>query len=149
MEIVLLKKCYSCKDKHQKENYWQEVYADSANKAKYIHADSYYDDATYITTICRRNKDHDKVLVDGEEMLRFEIESHLEYKKWRSKLDSLKDEKPNAQCLIYSGQWSAWWRSGKNGYTAEKKEAGIYTVSDAYNAVHHCGIEKRISLHLL
>ena len=147
MEII--KKCFSCRDKNGDSHYSQDVYADNANQAKSVHVSSMYDDATYITTVCKRNSDMDKMLFEGKTEFRYNIVKILLQKEWRESLNRLKCQTPNANCRIWSGQWSAWWRSGNAGYTNNVNEAGIFSVSEAYNAVHHCGIEKKISLQLI
>lgn len=147
MEII--KKCYLCWDKNGDSNYVNEVLAASVNQAKSIHAKSSFDDATYASTTAVRFLPDDIVLFEGKEMRRCKVQSALEYKAWRANLDRLKTEKPNEKCLIYSGQWDAWWRSENAGYTYKRDEAGIYTVLDAYSSVYHCGIEKRIELQVI
>lgn len=48
-------------------------------------------------------------------------------------------------CLIWSGEWQAYWRDGGNGYTKSASAAGWYTISAAYERTRHCGPEKRIA----
>ena len=45
---------------------------------------------------------------------------------------------------IWSRQWGAYWRSNRAGYTMQRDEAGVYTLSDAFDATSHCGPEKQI-----
>lgn len=45
---------------------------------------------------------------------------------------------------IYSGQWGAFWRENRSGYTFKKEEAGVYSIEDAFDATCHCGPEKFI-----
>lgn len=58
------------------------------------------------------------------------------------------NQNKNLEVLIWSSQHKAYWRAGRNGYTHNIKEAGIYTLQDAYNATSHCGPEKQISFAL-
>ena len=46
---------------------------------------------------------------------------------------------------IYSGEWKAWWRKNSSGYTYNKEEAGLYSLSEALDNSGHCGPEKKIS----
>jgi len=48
-------------------------------------------------------------------------------------------------CLIWSGEWQAYWRAGGNGYTKSADEAGWYTIAAAYARTKHCGPEKQIA----
>ncbi len=45
---------------------------------------------------------------------------------------------------IYSGEYSAYWRTGNCGYTEDVDQACIYSFNDALNASAGCGEEKRI-----
>lgn len=48
--------------------------------------------------------------------------------------------------IIWSGQWKAWWRVNGSGYTDNIKLAGIWSISEAWKRVNHCGPEKHIVL---
>lgn len=52
------------------------------------------------------------------------------------------------EVLIWSGQWSAYWRPNCAGYAAERDEAGRYTFAEAWASTHHCGPEKAIAFEL-
>jgi len=54
-----------------------------------------------------------------------------------------------ANVYIWSGQWGMYWRPNAAGYTPNKTEAGVYTISDAYEATSHCGWEKRIAYEVV
>ncbi len=45
---------------------------------------------------------------------------------------------------IRSGQWGAWWRPNRMGYTDRIELAGLYTLIEAWEATCHCGPEKEI-----
>ena len=64
-------------------------------------------------------------------------------------LTDLKEKYPDKLCRIWSGQWSSWWLPNYQGYTDRLEHAGIYTVSEAYEAIYHCGIEKKVKLQLI
>jgi hypothetical protein len=46
--------------------------------------------------------------------------------------------------LIWSAEHRAWWGPGRCGYTTDPREAGVYTLANAYDATSHCGPEKQI-----
>jgi len=50
---------------------------------------------------------------------------------------------------IYSGQHSAYWRSGRCGYVFEVAGAGVYTLAEAIAATENSGPEKLISFHFV
>lgn len=54
------------------------------------------------------------------------------------------DKHGHKKVYIYSGQWGAYWRSGKAGYSYKKTDAGIYSFLDAFNATSHCDSNKQI-----
>ena len=147
--MELLSKCYKCRDKNSNDNYWHTVYAKNRNKAKAIHVKSMYDDATYITTLCICDKDYDVLLYENKREFRYNILNIIAYKQWRIELNDLKEKYPDKLCRIWSGQWSSWWLSNYQGYTNKLEHAGIYNVSEAYEAIYHCGIEKKIKLQLI
>lgn len=62
-------------------------------------------------------------------------------KRWLSRLGS-------RLVRIYSGQWGAYWRPDRSGYTGFA-ESGVYTFADAFDASGHCGPEKRIIYEFL
>jgi hypothetical protein len=45
---------------------------------------------------------------------------------------------------IYSAEHHCWWRANASGYTTSRREAGVYTLADAYSRTSHCGLEKQI-----
>lgn len=55
-------------------------------------------------------------------------------RKKSARLDKFLEKHANRQVLIFSGQWGAYWRSGRAGYTYKKEDAGIYTFEDAFDA---------------
>jgi hypothetical protein len=48
-------------------------------------------------------------------------------------------------CLIWSGEWQAYWRAGGNGYTKDVAQAGWYTIQAAYARTCHCDPSKQIA----
>lgn len=50
------------------------------------------------------------------------------------------------ECVIWSGEWQAYWRSGCCGYMPDVRDAGVYSLSAAEKATAHCGPEKRIEM---
>lgn len=51
--------------------------------------------------------------------------------------------------LIYSAQWSSFWKTGGAGYTKDPNQAGLYSLADAFARTCHCGPEKEIHYELL
>ena len=50
---------------------------------------------------------------------------------------------------IWSGEWSAYWRSDGSGYTNDVVDAGVYSWDDAWRRTSHCGPEKKIEFRRL
>lgn len=51
--------------------------------------------------------------------------------------------------LVWSAQWGAYWREMRVGYTSDPRQAGIYSLLEAYEATSHCGPEKQIFFEFL
>lgn len=45
---------------------------------------------------------------------------------------------------IYSHEHKAFWGPNRGGYFTNVLQAGVYTLSDAFEVTWHCGPEKRI-----
>jgi hypothetical protein len=120
---------------------------DGPSKARWIYAKKEYYD--FVDVIARRNPDDDTYLFEGEERYMSQIEQIIGLRKWRNDMQEMVNSHPGAKVHIYSGQWGAWWRSNGCGYTDAIELAGIYSIEDAWKRVSHCGLEKRISFHLL
>lgn len=50
----------------------------------------------------------------------------------------------NGHKKVYINSCSGFWRAGRCGYVTEKKHAGVYSLSDAYDAIGHCDDSKGI-----
>lgn len=51
--------------------------------------------------------------------------------------------------LVWSAQWGAYWREMRAGYTSDPRQAGVYSLFEAYEATSHCGPEKQIFFEFL
>jgi hypothetical protein len=49
-----------------------------------------------------------------------------------------------AEYVIWSGEHAAYWRQGRNGYTADLASAGRWSLVEAHRLSDHCGPEKMI-----
>lgn len=97
----------------------------------------------------KRYEEEDLYLFEGYEKSKKDIERELEYRNWYSEMVDMVNNNPNAKVYIYSGQWGAYWGPNYCDYTSYKDKAGIYDIEDAWNAVSHVGLEKRISFELI
>lgn len=129
----------------------QRVYADTAKKAIYKYYKNEYLPESYrmIDIRARRSKGADRYFFEGESIIMGEIERILNRRKWLAEMKYLIDKNPNAKVYIISGQWGAYWRHDRRGYTDDIKEAGIYDINDAWDAVSHAGTEKQISFRII
>lgn len=143
---MIVKKCYRVYHKAYPE-YADEIYADSAGKAKSKFLT--YETFDYLDIVCKRNKQEDIVLRNGKEGKLSELIYEEELSLWRKGIDGMLAAQPNANVRIFSGQWGQYWLSNGQGYTNQRDEAGIYSIQDAYNRIYHCGLEKKIELHLI
>lgn len=146
--MKIIQKCYKVWDIKYPE-YSQEIYAESAGKAKakFLREDS--GESIFLTLECRRNKSADVVKI-GEDTGKLEdLIYRSEWRKWRADIENFGNENKGKECYIYSGQWQSYWRSNGVGYTTQKEYAGTYEVSDAILRVLHCGLEKKIQLQLV
>lgn len=143
-----VKKAWFCRDKEQKSIYWNMLYAETAGKAKSIHCNSCFDDATFLTCIAKRDKMNDLYAFEGREMTLVDIKETIELRNWRAMMQKMVDNHPDAQVRIYSGQWSCYWAPNGEGY-ADKENAGIYDIADAWRRTSHCGLEKKISFEIV
>lgn len=70
-------------------------------------------------------------------------------RRWRiGALEDFLKKHGTRKVLIWSAQWSMYWREGGAGYMNRVSEAGIYTLRDAWNRTCHCGPEKGIHYDL-
>lgn len=129
----------------------QRVYAETAKKAiyKYYQNEFLPEEYRLIDIRARRCKGSDRFLFEGESMVMGEIERILAYRQWHKDMASMLESNPNANVLIWSGEHRAYWRENRCGYTDKKEYAGVYKIEDAWNAVSHVGIEKRILFHIV
>ena len=120
----------------------ESVYAKTAGKAKAKFDNYNYEPFIKIKAI--RDKDHDWVLFEGQKVKRHIADSTLRNRAYRKEIQDFVAKHQGKQVLIFSGQWDSYWRSGGEGYTQKKAEAGVYEINDAWARVSHCGSEKDI-----
>jgi len=58
-------------------------------------------------------------------------------------MERLKSEL-NRRVRIWSGEWLAYWGPNAAGYVEKPKQAGEWTLREAYELTSHCGPEKKI-----
>ncbi|MEM1123486.1 MAG: hypothetical protein AAGJ18_23815 [Bacteroidota bacterium] len=106
-------------------------------------------DCTFLELSAQRRPRNDVYLVGEEEMSKHVLDYRIAHQKWVNKMTDLVDNHGDQKCYIKSGQWHAYWRPNRCGYTEKQSEAGVYTVKEAWAATSHCGLEKKISFELI
>lgn len=153
MEYQKTEKAYSVAHKDEINNDYhpewpgRRVYAETAKKAIQKYWRDIGTDYEYrlIDIRAKRTPGADRYLFEGESMVMGEIERITEYRQWRKDMAEMIEANPTAKVRIWSGQWSMYWRPDRCGYTNKIEEAGLYKIQDAWNAVSHVGIEKKIT----
>lgn len=127
------------------------IYAETTKKAiqKYFKKVAFEYEYKLIDIRAKRQPGADLYLFEGESRVMGEIIRITEYRAWLKKMNDLIDANPNAKVKIWSGEKQAYWRENRCGYTDNSKDAGIYEIKEAWSAVSHVGIEKRISFQIL
>lgn len=131
------------------ESECERIYAETASKAKIKYLRLGYYDYKFIDLRAKRQKSADRYLFEGENMVLGEIDRVLENRKWLFDMQHLVNNNPKAKVYIRSGQWGAYWRDNRRGYTDDKSQAGIYDINDAWDAVSHAGVEKQITFVII
>ena len=131
------------------ENDFEIVYADNRNEARVMWCRiKHYSDA-YIEVKAKRDSQYDKVVFEGREMKRHVAIYMKEHKDWLEEMEAFVSSNKGKRVYIWSGQWGAYWRPNRCGYTNKISDVGVYDIDEAWNAVSHCGLEKKISLQLI
>ncbi|MGV6816177.1 MAG: hypothetical protein ACWA44_02775 [Thiotrichales bacterium] len=104
-------------------------------------------DCSFLNFRVRRIKSSDLYLFEGRKRTKAMIEYTLEHRKWVREMEEMVSENAGKSVYIYSGQWGAYWRPNSCGYTTDTSQAGVYEISEAWQNVSHCGLEKKISFH--
>ncbi len=146
--MQLLKKAYKCRCKFSETWFYQIIYAESRGQAKSKHVSSYYDDATFLTTVATRQKNEDLYFFDGKEMTLSDINYKIQWINWRHLNEKKVSDNPNAKVYIWSGQWNAYWRDNGSGYTTNEN-IGVYDIQDAWSKICSCGLEKQLYLQII
>lgn len=159
MEYQRTEKAYTVAHKDEINSlYWYRpdwpgarIYAENSTKARQKYFSSVDSDFNYkfIDIRAKRERGADRYAFEGESMVLGEIERINNYRKWHKDMAELLKNNAGAKVHIWSDEHGAYWRSNRCGYTTEKEQAGVYTIEDAWNAVSHVGIEKRISFQII
>jgi len=141
VEGAIVEKAYEIDLDKLEEGYLTDeisCYAENANKAKIeLLKIVRYDDwklewteekLTYFNIPVKRRKSSDKVVFEGKEILRYEIEGIKDDRNRISKLDEIQNN-PNIKfCYIIKGSYC---RPNHCGYTSLRFEAGVYPKNEA------------------
>ena len=113
-------------------------HAESLNKAKKeLLQHVKYDDLelrysgqklTYLNIPVQRSRSADKVLFEGKEVLRYQIEKTVHERDRILKLDEIQNNPNIKYCYIIKG---SYYRPNSCGYTSLRFEAGIYPKDEA------------------
>lgn len=126
---------------------------EGANRAKRIFFSEEHDllpsDAKYIDIRARRLNSEDAYLYEGQPRCMSLIRQSEARKEWRSRMERMVSENPNARVYIHSGQWDAYWGANASGYTNNPANVGVYSIEEAWKLVSHCGIEKKIEFQIV
>lgn len=101
------------------------------------------EELTYLNIPVRRKKSSDKVMFEGEVVLRYKIEGLKEERQRLQKLDELKNNPNVKYCYIKKG---SYYRPNSCGYTSLRYEAGVYNKEEA---IQHAKSVREISLEVV
>lgn len=127
------------------------IHANNSSEAKYKYFKEYYFDfePNFIDIRVRRKPMYDLHEFQGKLLTAEDIFIEEYMQNWRSEMTKLVQEKPEMLVHIWSDEHGAYWRSNRMGYTYDKLEAGVYTMKDAWESVHHVDYSKRIEIRPL
>lgn len=140
-EGFILSKAYEIDFSKIEEGYLYSrsiCYAENRNKAKSILLkNNIYeglclkgsdDEVGYLTIPVIRCKNADKVIFEGKEIVRNQIDDLINERERIAKLDEILNNNNIKYCYIIKG---SYYRPNSCGYTSFKHEAGVYTKDEA------------------
>lgn len=125
------------------------IHATNSTQARCIYKNQHYLDEKASSLPYKRYEEEDLYEFEGENKSKNDINRILKYRKWYSDMEDMVKNNPNVKVYIHSGEWGAYWRPNRCGYTSYKDKAGVYEIQDAWNAVNHVGLEKQISFEII
>ena len=147
VKFKILKKAWLVSEHSDAHIGSEVIWADTAGQAKKAYVNSNWGEFNVLKA--RRAYSDDKVEFDGTEQYRWAVVNSMEGQAYRLRGDLFSLAHREKSCYIWSGEHGAYWREGAAGYTTEQKNAGVYSVEEAWGLVRHCGPEKRIELKLV
>jgi len=159
-KLKLVEKAYLCTTKKNgwynydpNSDYKELLYAKTPEQAKYKYfcgeGSCAETDLEYKDVRVRRDKYADNYEFEGRTLPYYWIQEILENRRWKEKMQKLIADNPYQKVYIYSGEHGAYWGPNSCGYTNSPNNVGVYTIEDAWAAVGHVDISKRISFEFV
>lgn len=143
-EMTITKKAYEIDRDRLEEGYLSDniiCHAENLNKAKVeLLRTVRYDDwrlkyinkeLTYLNIPVKRIKIYDKVIFEGQEITRNEIDKIIRERERNEKLNKILNDSNIEYCYIWK---SGYYKPNSSGYTYLKHEAGIFPKKEAVNS---------------
>lgn len=115
-----------------------EAKTKALNKLDGEYLDKWDEPIGFLNIKILRKKSADKLLIDGEVKLQYEIDRDKSYKDREEMLNKLLLDNPGSMAYIKKGY--NYYMPNNCGYTERKDTAGIYTLEDAIDSVRRCSL---------
>lgn len=121
------------------------LYQCATKDVRYLEDNEIY----YTDVIATRCKDYDKILFEGKEIRRRDLEGYLWCKERDENARLLTITHPNDLAIVYAGCYGQYWGANHSGYSSAITFAGRYSTEDAYKIVKGSSYDRRETVKLL